>query len=85
MFTMIIEYFRTGAARTGITHSPEIVRCRNADNTVIIQSGNFFPQIGRFIIFMIDRDQQLAYIKPVFTRDKVPRKLNGIFLEIITK
>ena len=83
--------FRAGAARTGVTHFPEIVLFITQDNAVFAY--NAFPEIPcllverntiRFISF------KHGYIQPVFrqfvnVRQQFPRPGNGFFLEIVTK
>ena len=43
MLAMIIKNLGTGATGASITHRPEIIRSRNANDPIIAQSGNFPP------------------------------------------
>ena len=85
MIAMVKENFRTGTARTGIAHCPEIVRRGNADDAVVTDAGNLLPQIGRIFILVIDGDQQLVLWQTVLSGDQVPGQFNGHFLEIIAE
>ena len=41
--------------------------------------------VGRFIVGVIDRDQQLVLRQPEILGDQVPGKLDGLFLEIVSE
>ena len=82
---MIVEDFRARAARTGIAHGPEIVGRGDADDPVIGQTGNFFPEGSSLVILGIDGDKQALRIKAEFFRYQVPAILDRLFLEIVAK
>ena len=82
---MVIKYLRTGPARAGRAHRPEIIGSGNADNSVIRQAGDFAPQSRRFFILRIDRDQQFILVQAKFTCNQRPGLFNRHFFEIITK
>ena len=85
MITMVIKNLGTGPTWSGITHRPEIIRGRNADNTAVIKSGNLAPQASRLLIFRIYCDQQFACIKAKFLCNKLPCLRDCLFLEVIAK
>ena len=82
---MIVKDFGAGAAGAGRAHHPEIVIRGDADDPVIGQAGNLFPDIGGLVIGMVDGDQQLVFRDAEFLCQQVPGKGNGLFLEVIAK
>src|SRR5690606_13426947 len=56
---MVVEDFRTRAARAGIAHRPEIVVGGDADDLLVRQAGDLLPEPGRLVVRVIDRDEQL--------------------------
>jgi hypothetical protein len=57
---VIIEDFRAGSAGAGVAHAPEIVGGGDANDAVVGQAGDPFPEIGGVGVFMVDGDQQLV-------------------------
>ena len=84
-FALIVEDFRTGAARAGFAHRPEIVARRDANDAVVGKAGDFFPQSERFVVVVIDRDEQPVLAEAEFLGDQVPGERDRLFLEIISK
>ena len=70
--SVVKKDFGAGAAGTGIAHLPEIVFCRNTDNTVVRQSGNFFPDIISLVVRMINRNGQAGFIHVKFFGQQFP-------------
>src|SRR5471030_251959 len=75
VIAMIKEDFGARAARTGVTHLPEVIRSErtafiiaDADNAFFWNADFFFPDFKRFVISLIDSDPQLFFrqIEPVF-------------------
>ena len=83
--------FGARTTRAGIAHFPEIIFFVSVDNSILWQI--LFPQIESFLIagyaiFCIAFEN--SCIQPVgrnaqFLHKKLPRPINGIFLEIVTK
>ena len=84
-FAMIVEDFRAGPARAGIAHGPEIVRRADPDDPGIVEAGDLFPQRCGFIVFGIDRDEQLFRIEREFLCAQLPAEFDGLFLEIVAE
>ena len=82
---VIVEYFAARPTRPRIAHRPEIVRGRDADDPIIRQARNLLPQIGRIIIIVVNRDQQLVLGQPPFTGQQCPGMCDRLFLEIIAE
>eukprot|EP00362_Geleiidae_sp_MMETSP1317_P000490 CAMPEP_0201284360 /NCGR_PEP_ID=MMETSP1317-20130820/71381_1 /ASSEMBLY_ACC=CAM_ASM_000770 /TAXON_ID=187299 /ORGANISM="Undescribed Undescribed, Strain Undescribed" /LENGTH=112 /DNA_ID=CAMNT_0047604213 /DNA_START=72 /DNA_END=407 /DNA_ORIENTATION=- len=77
--------FRTGAARSGIAHGPEIFFLAEPYYSSRRQILDLFPQLKRLIILAKNRYPEPGRIKTEFAGQKFPGKINGILLEIITK
>ena len=82
---LIVEDFRTGAARAGFAHRPEIVARRDANDAVVGKAGDFFPQSERLVVVVIDGDEQPILGEAEFLGDQAPGKGDRLFLEIISK
>ena len=82
---MIIKNFAARAARSGVAHRPKIVAGRDADNPLVGQAGNFFPEAKGFVIRMVyGHGQPVRRNAPDF-RDKIPRVVDCLFLEIVSE
>ncbi len=84
-FAMIIEDFGTRAARTGVTHGPEIVRCADPDDPGILEAGDLFPERCGFIVFGIDRDEEFFRVEREFLGAQLPTECDCVFLEIVAE
>src|SRR5690606_24843391 len=90
--TVIVEDLGARAARAGIGHLPEVVRCirralivANADDTF---SGNAYflgPDVVGLVVVLVDRDPQLFGRQLVHRREQLPRVLNRIALEVVSE
>ncbi len=85
MIAMIEEDLGAGSAGSGITHRPEIVGGRYADDAVIRQARDLLPQCRGLVIFRIDRDQQAVLRQAILPRDQVPGQFDGLVLEVVAK
>ena len=83
LVAVIVEDFRARAARAGVTHHPEIVVGRDADNLRLRQARNLFPVAGRLVIVVIDGDHQLFLRQAVVARQQGPGMLDRLLLEIV--
>ncbi len=83
--TVIVEDLRARAAGAGLAHGPEIVRRPDADDPLLGQAGDLFPQLGRFLVLGIDRDGQPVLGQREFLGDEVPGQLDRAILEIIAE
>ena len=61
---MIVKNFRTRPARSSVAHRPEIIGRSNTDDALFWQTGNFLPQAKGFIVFGINRGEQLVGGQP---------------------
>ena len=89
---MVIKNLGARAARTGITHLPEVIRgirgalvIADAHNPVSRHTNLFGPDIVGFIIGGIDSDQQFFLWQLQHRGQKSPGKQNGVALEVIAK
>ena len=87
---MVIEYFTARPARPGIGHLPEIVGAAaglvaDAHDTICRHADLFGPDIVRFIVGLVHRHPQLVLGQFVNAGEQLPRVLNRILFEIITK
>ena len=85
MRAMVVEDLRAGAARAGIPHRPEIVRCGDADDAFVRQAGDLPPVAIGFVVRMIDGDGQPIGIDAPFLRDEPPGQLDRALLEIVAE
>ena len=92
MFAMIIKNFSTWTTRTCVAHHPEIIRgvtrtfvITDADNAIGRYSNLFIPNLIRFIVFGVYRNQELFLGQLKYFGQQIPSKLNSISLEIIPK
>ena len=58
LLAVIVEDFRAGAARTGIAHSPEVVRGGDAQDFRFRQPRDFSPQVEGLVVLGEHRDQE---------------------------
>ena len=77
--------FRAGTARAGVTHRPEIIRGRDADDLVVAEARDLLPKCGGFIVIVIDGDEQLIFRQRKILGDQRPRSVNRAFLEIVAE
>ena len=82
---MVVEDFRTGPARPGVAHLPEIVRARDADNAGLRQTRDLLPKIKSLVVVDIDGRGELVLRQPEFLGDEIPGELDGAVLEIIAE
>ncbi len=85
MIAAIDKDFRARTARARIAHRPEIVRSGNTDDLVIGKPGDLFPEVRRFVIGVINGDQQLVLVETELFGDQRPGHLDGLFLEIVAE
>lgn len=85
MITVVIEDFRTGTARTGIAHRPEVIAGRNTNDTVVGETGDLLPEIKSLVVGVIDRHEKAVLVDAELASDQVPGVADCFFLEIITE
>ncbi len=85
LIAVIVEDLRTGTARAGIAHRPEIIAGRNADDLFVRKPGDLLPEVEGFVVRVIDGHQQALGVETEFLGDQVPGKLDRPFLEIIAE
>ncbi len=68
MLAMIVKYFSTRSARTGVGHLPEVVRgirrafvVADADDALSRQANFVVPDIEGFVVGVVYRDQQFVF------------------------
>ena len=57
---LVDEDFRARAARAGVAHLPEIVRCRDADDAAFGQARDLLPEIEGLVVGVVDGDEELV-------------------------
>ena len=85
LVAVVEEDFRTGAARAGIAHRPEIVARRDPDDPRIVKARDLLPDRGGFLVLGIDGDQQAFRVEPVILGDKLPGEADRVVLEIVAE
>ena len=82
---VVVENLRARTARTGIAHAPEIVAAGNAQDFLLGQARDLFPQPERLVVVDIDGHQQFLCRHAEFLRHQLPGELDGAFLEVIAE
>ena len=82
---MVIEDFRTRAARAGLAHRPEIIVASNAQDFLVGQAADLAPQVECIVIVDIDSNEQAIGGDAEFLGHQPPRKLDRALLEIIAE
>ena len=85
LVAVVVEDFRTGTARTGVAHLPEIVGAGDADDAGLRQPRDLLPEIERLVVVDIDGGGQLVLRQAEFLGDQVPGELDGAVLEVVAE
>src|SRR5580704_8041330 len=85
MLATVDENLRAWPAGAGVAHLPEIVRGRDTDDAVFREARDLLPESERFVVGVIDGDEQLVLVQPEFLGDQVPGQLDRPLLEVIAK
>ena len=85
VLAVIVEDFRARPARPGFAHGPEIVGAGDADDLLLGQAGDLFPELERLVVVDIDRDHQPIGRHAEFLGDQVPGQLDGALLEVVAE
>ena len=85
LVAVVVEDFRTGTARAGVAHLPEIVRRRDADDAGVRQARDLLPQVEGLVVVEVDRRRQLVLGQAEFLGDQVPGELDGAVLEVVAE
>ena len=83
--TVVVEDFGTITAGAGVAHLPEVVFGGNADDAVIGQSGNFFPDVARNFVGMENGNGQTIFRQAELFGNQFPGIVDGFFLEVVAK
>ena len=84
VIAVIVENLGARTARTSRPHLPEVIRGRNADDA-ILRNADFFPNLKRFVVGMVDGRQKTFGIDVKIFGDQFPSERNSFVLEIVTK
>jgi hypothetical protein len=82
---VIVKNFRTGSAGTGIAHGPEVVRGRDADDSLVREPSDLLPQGGGIIVFGVNRHHESVLGEPQLFGNEVPGELYRQLLEVVAK
>src|SRR5690606_41027195 len=91
---MIIEDLGARSAGAGVSHGPKVIRgirstlvITDTDNPLCWHTNLFVPDGVSFIIRMVDGNPEFTCIdsQPLGRGQELPRKVNGIPLEIVTE
>src|SRR3546814_10859957 len=85
MIAVIVEDFRARAARAILSHRPEIILGRDADDAVFGKTRYLLPEIERLVVGVIDGRGQLFGRQTPFLGQQRPRMGDRLILEIITE
>ena len=84
-FALVDKDFRTGAARTGRAHGPEIVLVAEPENPVVAQLDFLLPQLGGLVVVLVDRRIQLVDGEFHLLRQEIPGEVDGVLLEVVAE
>ena len=82
---VIEEYFGTGTTGAGIAHLPEVGVVAQAHNAIHGDTDLFCPDLGGFVIVLVDGDPEFVFGQLQGLCQKVPGIANGVLLEVIAK
>ena len=85
MVAMVVEDFRAGTAGSAVTHRPEIVLGRDADDPLFGQARNLLPQVERLVIRVVDGRGQFFGGQPPFPGQQGPGMGDRLLLEIVAE
>ncbi len=85
MVAVVEEDLRARAAGTGVAHAPEVVVGRDPDDLLVRQTGDFLPQLERFVVVGVDGRQEPVGGKAELLGDQGPRELDRTVLEIVAE
>ena len=74
---------RTAGARIG--HLPEVVLVSQPVDSLGRDPGHFDPELCRFIVGVVDGDEETVHFKPHLDRQEVPGVPYGLPLEVVTE
>src|SRR6516164_6545573 len=80
--TQIVMDFRTGTARAGLSHLPEVVIFVETDDPVGCYARSIAPQLGCGIVFAEYRDPDLFDRQIELLRQQRPGVVDRFFLEV---
>src|SRR3546814_14224567 len=81
--SVIEEYLGTGAARAGVAHRPEIIRCRYADDAAFGKPRALAPQVQGAVFGMLDGERQSGGIHAPAACYQIPGEAARSPLEIV--
>ena len=82
---MIIENLTAGTARSGITHSPEVITGANTGKALRGNTDLAAPDICGFVVFFKDRDPEFFRWQTVTLGQQCPSMLDRLALEVVAK
>jgi hypothetical protein len=85
MVAVVIENLGAGAAGAGRAHAPEVVVGGDADDPVVGQARDLFPDRRRLVIGVVDGDQKLVLGQAEILGQQLPGEGDGLILEIVAE
>jgi len=73
------------AAGTGVPHGPEVVLLAALHDSLGRHRRLGQPQIGRLVVFLVDRDPQAFLRESQVSHEELPREPDGVPLEVISE
>ena len=81
----VVMDFRTGAARAGLAHLPEVVLFVEPEDAAFGDAGHLLPQLFGLVVLAEDGDVEFLFGEAVLLDDQVPGELDGVGFEIIAE
>ena len=85
MIAVVIENLGARTTRTGGSHLPKVIRGRDADDPLIWQACDLFPQVCGLFVSVIDSYQQAFFWNAKPLGQKFPSIGDRFFFEIVAK
>ena len=82
---MIIKNLTTGATRSGITHSPEVIAGADPGKALSGHTDLAKPNICGFVVFFKNRNPEFFRWQTVTFGQQCPSMLDGLTLEVVAK
>src|SRR4029077_20944935 len=81
--TVVVEDLAAGTTRAGVPHGPEVRVLTQARQAIRGHTDVFQPDLGGLVVVPVDGEPQSRRIQLESDREEVPRKANGVALEIV--
>ncbi len=83
MVALVEVHLRAGPAGAGIAHGPEIVLLPEAQDAIVAQPGDVFPELEGVVVIGEDGRLETILGQSPFLGEEIPAVLDGLLLEVV--